>query len=204
MPKVACYQLDDAVLDKVMHLFWGKGFFATSINELVTVTGLNRAALYKYFGGKEQLYVAMLRRYLNHVTTQLTSPLLKLKENPITALKAFFSQFTHEEHLSVQQNGCFLVMTATDLPLKNEVVDQIISDFLDQLRKLFLNLLSQAVQDELCCSSLPKEQTTSFLIGNTMGVMTLLRAQVPKYLVEEHIAGINQYLENLKRSKDNG
>ena len=198
MSKVIEYHLSEDVLDKVMHLFWGKGFFATSIDEVVKITGLNRGAIYKYFGGKEQLYVAMLKRYLSQVTFQLTKPLLEPSDNPVSALQTFFSQFTQAMSIPVQQKGCFLVMTATDLPLKSDATNQVVNEFLSHLQQLLSDLLSQAIQQGICDATLDHQQTTSFLIGNIMGLMTLLRAQAPKVWVDEHIAAINQYLESLK------
>jgi len=198
MPKVVEYHLSEAILDKVMHLFWEKGFFATSIDEVVKITGLNRAAIYKHFGGKEPLYLAMLKRYLSQVTFQLTQPLLEPDENPITALQTFFTQFTQAMEIPVQQKGCFLVMTATDLPLKSDAINQVVNEFLAQLQQLLADLLAQAIQQGICDATLDYQQITSFLVGNIMGLMTLLRANAPKPLVDQHIAVINQYLENLK------
>jgi TetR/AcrR family transcriptional repressor of nem operon len=52
------------VLRKAARLFWEKGFGGAHLQELVEVTGLNRFALYKEFGGKEGLFHAALRSYI--------------------------------------------------------------------------------------------------------------------------------------------
>ena len=44
----------DEVLEKTTNLFWEKGFEATSINEVVARTGLNKHSLYNEFGEKEK------------------------------------------------------------------------------------------------------------------------------------------------------
>ncbi|WP_328422176.1 TetR/AcrR family transcriptional regulator [Streptomyces sp. NBC_00443] len=54
----------DTVLEKVMRLFWRQGVASTGIQDVVTATGLNRSSLYATFGGKQELYRAALRRYL--------------------------------------------------------------------------------------------------------------------------------------------
>ncbi len=198
MSRVIQYCLSEDVLDKVMHLFWEKGFFATSIDEVVKITGLNRSAIYRYFGSKEQLYVAMLRRYLSQITVQLTRPLVEPSSSSIIAIQTFFLQFTKIMQIPVQEKGCFLVMTATDLPLHSDVINQISNEFLKKLQQLFSDLLNQAIQQGICDAKLNCQQTTSFLLGNIMGLMTLFRAQASKTIVDEHIFGLNQYLEYLK------
>ncbi|MEV6481820.1 TetR/AcrR family transcriptional regulator [Streptomyces sp. NPDC051576] len=55
----------DAVLDAVVRLFWRQGVATTGIQDVVTATGLNRSSLYATFGGKQELYRAALRRYLD-------------------------------------------------------------------------------------------------------------------------------------------
>ena len=53
----------DAALDTVVRLFWRQGVAMTGIQDVVTATGLNRSSLYATFGGKQELYLAALRRY---------------------------------------------------------------------------------------------------------------------------------------------
>ena len=47
---------EDEVLIKAMELFWNKGYHATSIQDLVSNLGINRASLYDTFGGKKELF----------------------------------------------------------------------------------------------------------------------------------------------------
>jgi TetR/AcrR family transcriptional regulator, transcriptional repressor for nem operon len=44
-------------------VFLDRGFAATSMSDLVTATGMNRAGLYASFGSKHQLYITALGRY---------------------------------------------------------------------------------------------------------------------------------------------
>ncbi|MFF7984052.1 TetR/AcrR family transcriptional regulator [Streptomyces sp. NPDC007901] len=54
----------DTVLESVVRLFWRQGVASTGIQDVVTATGVNRSSLYATFGGKQELYRATLRRYL--------------------------------------------------------------------------------------------------------------------------------------------
>ena len=53
----------DRALDDAMRLFWEKGYEATSIQDLVDATGVNRASLYGTFGGKRELFRSALERF---------------------------------------------------------------------------------------------------------------------------------------------
>ncbi|WP_433304511.1 TetR/AcrR family transcriptional regulator [Actinoplanes sp. CA-030573] len=62
----------DAAVEQAMQLFWCRGFEATSIQDLVEATGVQRGSLYAAFGSKEGLYLAALDRYRQ----QLSRPLI--------------------------------------------------------------------------------------------------------------------------------
>lgn len=46
-----------------MHVFWAKGFAATSTDDLLRAMGIGRQSLYNAFGDKRQLYVEALSAY---------------------------------------------------------------------------------------------------------------------------------------------
>src|SRR5678816_734398 len=50
------------VLEKARAVFWDLGYSATSLDDIVRATGLNRPSLYGAFGDKHALYIAALRR----------------------------------------------------------------------------------------------------------------------------------------------
>jgi TetR/AcrR family transcriptional repressor of nem operon len=52
------------VLTAVELLFWRNGVASTGIQDIVAATGLSRSSLYSTFGGKDDLYLAALQRYL--------------------------------------------------------------------------------------------------------------------------------------------
>ncbi|WP_426955110.1 TetR/AcrR family transcriptional regulator [Muricoccus radiodurans] len=53
----------DAALDAAMHLFWRKGFSATSVADLCAAMGIASPSLYAAFGSKEALYAEAIARY---------------------------------------------------------------------------------------------------------------------------------------------
>ena len=54
----------EEVLESAMRAFWAKGYDATSVEDLVGATGINRASLYGTFGDKKQIFLSALDRYV--------------------------------------------------------------------------------------------------------------------------------------------
>ncbi|MFF7167095.1 TetR/AcrR family transcriptional regulator [Streptomyces sp. NPDC008086] len=79
----------DATLETVVRLFWRQGVASTGIQDVVTATGLNRSSLYATFGGKQELYLAALRRYLQ----QRSQPMFRRLAEDERGLPAVFEFF---------------------------------------------------------------------------------------------------------------
>jgi AcrR family transcriptional regulator len=53
----------ERALAKAAEAFWTQGYAATSLDDLVAATGMNRPSLYAAFGDKRDLYLSTLKRY---------------------------------------------------------------------------------------------------------------------------------------------
>ena len=64
MPRSEVFNRDE-VLEKAKNVFWLKGYNATSMQDLVNATGLNRSSIYNSFESKLNLYKLTLEKYQN-------------------------------------------------------------------------------------------------------------------------------------------
>ena len=55
------------IIESAMKLFATKGVNATSVQEIVTASGISKGAFYLYFKSKDELLLATLRYYYDHV-----------------------------------------------------------------------------------------------------------------------------------------
>src|SRR5580704_19172976 len=53
----------EQALAKAAEAFWKRGYAATSLDDLVAATGMNRPSLYAAFGDKRDIYLKTLARY---------------------------------------------------------------------------------------------------------------------------------------------
>ena len=97
MPKVKQFDEKD-VLEKAMQLFWKKGYYATSIQDLVNHLGINRSSIYDTYGGKKELFdqAFLLYRSTNVADTR---NFLKTQKHVREGFKRLF-EMTIEESLT--------------------------------------------------------------------------------------------------------
>lgn len=113
MPRVKLFN-EQEVLTKAMHLFWEQGYAATSVQDLVTHLGINRASLYGTFGDKEQLFKKAFALYRKLHTEGLVQ-FFETHDDVKTGLQELFDNAIKEALQDKQAKGCFVVNTTTEM-----------------------------------------------------------------------------------------
>src|SRR3989337_2583926 len=79
-------------LEKAMQTFWARGYEATSMQDLVDCTGINRGSLYATYGDKRALFVAALHRYIEWMRDELLAD-IAARHGPREAIRQSFLVF---------------------------------------------------------------------------------------------------------------
>lgn len=98
-----------AVLGTAVRLFWRQGLASTGIQDVVDATGVNRSSLYATFGGKRELYLAALDRYLEE---HALPAFARLAGDPrgLPAISEFFGQLIRARCSGERARwGCLMV-----------------------------------------------------------------------------------------------
>jgi TetR/AcrR family transcriptional repressor of nem operon len=106
MPRPKSFEPDEA-LNQMMHVFWDKGFEATSVADLEAATGLNKRSIYNTFGNKEAIFTAALSRYIA-MSSEMGAVLLR-EPLGLKNVKDFFSAIRYEPGAP----GCLVAKTLT-------------------------------------------------------------------------------------------
>lgn len=72
----------NAVLEAAWHLFWERGYHATSIADIAKAAGLPKGSVYNYFESKDTLLLAAVGRLRLQVETELRSRVLAGTPSP--------------------------------------------------------------------------------------------------------------------------
>ncbi|MEM8899853.1 MAG: TetR/AcrR family transcriptional regulator [Bacteroidota bacterium] len=102
------------ILEKAMMVFWKKGYHATSIQDLVSYLGINRASMYDTFGNKEALFHMAFKHYRETNKArihELLSSYASVKEGFTAMLVGAMKATLSDE----DRKGCFSVNCTTEL-----------------------------------------------------------------------------------------
>lgn len=82
----------DQAVSTAATLFATHGFEGTSVDDLVTATGIHRGSLYKTFGSKRSLHLTALRNHLDHEIHPATAAVATLTD-PAQALASAIASY---------------------------------------------------------------------------------------------------------------
>ena len=115
-------------LKSARDIFWVKGYAATSLDDIVAATGMNRPSLYAAFGNKEAIYLSALKMQ-GELLVEAIAAAVKLDMKLKPFLELFFARCI-DSYLQGPQGprGCFLVGTALTESLVREDVGAVVRD----------------------------------------------------------------------------
>ncbi len=112
------------VITRAMNVFWRKGFEATSIQDLVAATGLNRGSLYNAFGDKAGLFAAVMETYAAAAPSSELLRALEAGDPARSAIETFFATLVERGSTDKERRGCLIVNTASELVSRDHRVAQ--------------------------------------------------------------------------------
>jgi len=143
MPRVK--QFDEAeILNKAMELFWEKGFHATSMQDLVSHLGINRASLYDTFGSKEALFQNAVEHYIE-VSGSCIRTLFAEENDVRVGLKKLFDMAINESLCDLSKKGCFVVNTTTELIPGDAAIQEMLQKNRENMEAVFVDYIRKGI-----------------------------------------------------------
>jgi TetR/AcrR family transcriptional repressor of nem operon len=174
----------DQVLNSAMHAFWAKGYEATSLNDLMSATGLHKGSLYQAFGDKHSLFIRALNLYLEDMRRQ-KNEILNRAKTPLSGLREAVHAMVELADDSPCPKGCMVINALTELAPHDPEVKEILMTHLQGMRSSITNAIELAQKaGEVGSDKSP--QVLSALITTFMaGIATTLKGPLNKTQAHE-------------------
>ncbi len=145
MPRVEAFNREQ-VLQRAMNLFWEKGYYGTSMQDLVDATGLNRSSLYNTFGSKLTLYQDTLAHYKKETGGMFQRALVRARD-PLDAIRHVFEGFLPEIMEDCGQMGCFAMNCKSEMANQNTDIKKWLLDHQEQGIHTFKDLIEDGQKE---------------------------------------------------------
>ncbi|MFC9440390.1 TetR/AcrR family transcriptional regulator [Nocardia sp. NPDC057030] len=132
----------DVALRTAMQLFWRQGYAATSMQDLVEHLKLGRGSIYGAFGGKRELYLQAVERYVDDTRADLLAQ-LSGPGSALDAVRAMVRWYADSSLADQQRKGCLMTNTAVELPA-DEGARRLVSSSLETMETVLTSALLRA------------------------------------------------------------
>lgn len=170
-----------AALGRALDTFWANGYEATSMQDLVDCTGVNRGSLYATYGDKRALFLASLQAYDDKRRSMLSE--FEARCGAREAIRQVFQAFTNEISESGGNRGCFLTNTALELAAHDTEIRQIVAKAQEDVEAYFARLIRKGKAAGEIPENVNVAETARGLLASLLGFLVLIRSRPERTLL---------------------
>ena len=176
---------EESVLDNAMNIFWSKGFEATSIQDLVDETGLNRASMYASFGDKKALFLRVLDHYSQKISAERFADLRNMEDGR-HAIEKTFRDTAQTGIAEGRHKGCLMVNTGMEMAPHDPETAAIAHQAFRRAEEIFAAALKRAVQQGTISKDKNVRALARFLAGSFQGVQLMSRRGADQETLQDY------------------
>ncbi|PXX57467.1 TetR family transcriptional regulator [Nocardia tenerifensis] len=175
----------DAALRVAMELFWRQGYEATSMQDLVDHLKLGRGSIYGTFGGKRELYLKAVERYVEDGRAGLLER-LSAPGSALDAVRATVRWYAASSLADERRKGCLLTNTAVELPADDDAGRLVSADLQTMETVLTSALLRARAEGELPADRDPVG-LARFLVTLLQGIRVVGKTSVRQRFLDDTV-----------------
>jgi len=169
----------DTVLDQVMVLFWEKGYGATTMMDIQTVTGLKPGSLYDSFGDKHQLFLDAIDHYRTTIVRKRLLP-LHSDISPRRRLTDYFDNLLAFSLGEGQKLGCLMSNCAIEMAPHDTNIQDLVQANQAEIIESFRLVIQQGQDFDEFTSTENAEDLAKFLLSTVQGIRIMAKSAAPE------------------------
>ena len=183
MPRTKGFETGDA-LDAAMHLFWRKGYAATSLRDLLDGMGIGYGSFYNAFGDKHALFLASLDRFRELRTSWIDEV---LEDSGLGGIEEVFRRTVDGLVGFEPRRGCLLANTAVELGPHDAEVAAKISRYVRHTEAVFERAVIRAQEAGEIPADRDPRAMACFLVNTLHGLRVLARVGTDRAVLEDAV-----------------
>lgn len=189
------------IVDQSLQLFSVKGYYNTSIKDVLEATGLTKGGLYGHFTSKEEIWYAVYDQAVS-IWRSLVFKDVRKCSDPLERLDTFIKNDL-ENYLGgeVFDGGCFFLNMLVELSGQSaRMSKQILRGFVRLSRLLRLWLEEARGSGQVTADADPRE-IANFIVISLNGAAALYISSRDRTIIHQTVNQLHCYVQNLREEK---
>lgn len=165
----------DKALDAAVQVFWGRGYEATSLSDLLVAMDLSKSSLYQAFGSKQALFERCLARYTDELSARMRAALGEATSGR-RFIEETFQAVARTARRPAGEKGCLIANSATELGQREPALAAPVASGLDRFGRVFREAVVRAQADGEIPKGADPADLASYLVASMNGLRTMIKA----------------------------
>lgn len=187
------------IVGKSLQLFSVKGYYNTSISDILDATGLTKGGLYGHFASKEDIWYAVYDEAVS-IWKRIVFKGIRNNSDPLKRIEKFIENDI-EDYLGsdVFDGGCFFLNMLVELSGQSASMSkQILRGFV-RLSGLLRSWLQEADEKGLLQANLDLKEIANFIIITLNGAAALYISSRDRSILDQTVRQLRLYINQLKK-----
>ena len=182
------------VLQTAVELFWEKGYYDGSVDEVVKRSGVAKYGIYGTFGTKRELFMKALTQFAADRHQDIQRP-IREPDASLPEIRAFFRNAPKLMTPENDPHGCLICNTGIELGSKDPEIRDFVMDVFRDIAMVLRRCLARAVEKGELETSKDIAGLATYLATEFRTALMLARSGHSRREIERHLEVALQVLQ---------
>ena len=180
----------EEVLKTAVDLFWEKGYYDSSVDEIRRRSGVAKYGIYGTLGTKQELFKKVLVQYAGDRHKDIQRP-LRIPNASLPDIRRFF----REVPKMLSSKGCLICNTGVEMGSRDPEIRDFVKDFFADLTRVMKGCLRRAIEKGQLDARRDIPALAAFLVTEFRTALMLTRSGHSRQDIERHLKVALQVLD---------
>ena len=181
------------ILEKAAVVFNSKGYHATSLSDVMRITGLEKGGIYNHFASKDELALATFEHVVGKIRVALAESVRGVR-NALERLDRVVSVFRRMARGFPVPGGCPVMNTAIEADHAHPGLCAVARKTMDEWRRFLGGIVASGVERGELSESADAGQLSYFIISTLEGAIMLGSLYGEPGIVDDAASGLMEYI----------
>lgn len=186
-------QTREMILQRAAVVFNRKGYFGTSLSDIMQATGLEKGGIYNYFRSKDDLALQAFDYALDRIREEFAAA-IKGKVNAIERLQAIMGVFRKMPNGFPIEGGCPVLNTTVEADYAHPKLRQRARQAMQEWHDFIRRIVERGIERGEVCTEADPDAIASLLIASLEGAVVLTILYNDTVHMDHVVDHLNHYL----------
>ncbi len=182
---------------KGLEIFHAKGYYNTSLDDILNELSLSKGAFYHHFRSKEDYFINIVQNLIVQKVYALLIEPLNTNENPLPVIIESLENALDPGKKNEMAYGFMLNDFLTEFNKRNEEISGQLKEILNVWEVNLVSLLKKGKLDGHIARHVDCEGVATYVIASYLGMRSLLMDSSNKQLRYQYIQQLKQYFKSI-------